>query len=274
MYHYPMAVTVSALNVYPVKGLKGIALKEARCTGRGIEHDRRFMLVDPQGGFLTQREHPKMATVWTEIEGDSLGFSAPDVDEIHVPLRPDGKSKVRVQVWSSTCNAVTVGQEADEWFSEYLGMPCALVYMPDDSKRYSNPKFGGEGHRVGFADGYAYLMTSEASLADLNARLIARDHPAVPMNRFRPNIVVAGAPAFAEDDWGDLRIGAATLRSAKPCGRCQVTTTDQVTGEVRGPEPLATLTSYRDSAFGVRFGMNLVSLREGTIRVGDAVELA
>ena len=269
-----MPITVSALNIYPVKGLKGIALEEARCTDRGIEHDRRFMLVDPEGMFYTQREHPKMATVWTEIEGDSLLLSAPDMPELRVATRPAGKSRVRVQVWSSTCNAVTVGQEADEWFSDYLGMPCAMVYMPDDSKRYSNPKFGGEGKRVGFADGYAYLATNEGSLAELNARLIAKDHAAVPMNRFRPNIVVSGAAAWAEDEWGDLQFPDATLRTAKPCGRCQVTTTDQATGEVRGPEPLATLSEYRDSPFGVRFGMNLVTIREGTIRVGDAVELS
>jgi hypothetical protein len=176
-------------------------------------------------------------------------------------------------VWSSTCNAVTVGQEADEWFSQYLGMPCALVYMPDESKRFSNPEFGGEGRRVGFADGYAYLVTNEASLAELNGRLADRGHAPVPMNRFRPNIVVKGAAAWAEDDWRDLAISTARLRTSKPCGRCQVTTTDQATGEVLGPEPLATLSTYRDSPFGVRFGMNLVALEEGTIRVGDAVEL-
>ena len=270
-----MAITVTALNVYPVKGLKGIALDEARCTDRGVEHDRRFMLVDPKGMFYTQREHPRMATVWTEIDGDALVLSAPDMPELRVPLRPGGKSKARVQVWNSTCNAVTVGQEADEWFSEYLAMPAALVYMPDDSKRFSNPKFGGDAKRVAFADGYAYLLANEASLAELNARLLAKSHSPVPMNRFRANVVVSGAPAWAEDDWGDLRCGGdVLLRTAKPCGRCQVTTTDQATGEVRGPEPLATLAEYRDSPFGIRFGMNLVTVREGTIRVGDAVELS
>ena len=281
-----MQITVSALNVYPVKGLKGIALQEARCTDRGIEHDRRFMLVDAQGQFYTQREYPRMATVWTEIDGDSLSLSAPDMPELRVPTTPEGKSKVRVQVWNSTCNAVTVGQEADEWFSQYLGMPCALVYMPDESKRFSNPKFGGEGRRVGFADGYAYLLTNEGSLAELNGRLAAKGHAPVPMNRFRPNIVVKGADAWAEDEWHDLKFAplgtlhpglrrddAALLRTSKPCGRCQVTTTDQTTGEVLGPEPLATLSSYRDSPFGVRFGMNLVTLSEGTIRVGDEVDL-
>ena len=281
-----MPITVSALNVYPVKGLKGIALTEARCTERGIEHDRRFMLVDREGMFFTQREHPRMATVWTEIHDGQLSLSAPDAGEVLVPLHPRGGSRRRVQVWRSTCDALTVSKEADEMLSGYLGLDCSLVYMPDDSLRHSNPEFGGEGKLVGFADGYAYLLTNEASLADLNARLLAKDHAAVPMNRFRPNIVVAGATAFAEDNWGELRFAPlgpldsrlrgndTLLRTAKPCGRCQVTTTDQATGELRGPEPLATLATYRESEFGIRFGMNLVTVREGTIRVGDAVEFA
>src|SRR6185436_1569327 len=122
-----------------------------------------------------------------------------------------------------------------------------LVYMPDASRRFSNPDYAGEGRQVGFADGYAYLVTGEASLADLNRRLAERGQPALPMNRFRPNLVVAGAAPYAEDGWKDVRVGGAVLRAAKPCGRCQVTTTDQSTGIVMGPEPLATLSTYRDS---------------------------
>jgi uncharacterized protein len=272
-----MPIMVSALNVYPVKGLRGIALDEARCTELGIEHDRRWMVVDREGEFVTQREHPKMATIWTEIDDSALTLSAPDVGEMRVPLRSERPVQMKVQVWSSRCDAVAVLPQADQWLSDYLGVQCTLVYMPSDSKRYSNPKFGGADKRVGFADGYAYLLIGEGSLADLNGKLAAKGHPAVPMNRFRPNIVVAGAAPYAEDGWGDLRFArgndSAILRTAKPCGRCQVTTTDQATGEVRGPEPLATLATYRDSSFGVKFGMNLVTLHEGTIRVGDAVKL-
>jgi uncharacterized protein YcbX len=269
-----MSITVSGLNVYPVKGMKGIALRQALCTDRGIEHDRRWMVVDRERVFISQREHPKMATIWTEIDGDALVLSAPDMDEVRLPLRPDGQARLRVQVWRSTCDAVSVSQEADKWLSDYLGLECALVHMPHESKRFSNPEFAGEAKRVAFADGYAYLVTNEGSRADLNARLQARDHPPVPMNRFRPNIVVVGAAAWAEDHWRVLSLGTAMLRAVKPCGRCQVTTTDQATGEVRGPEPLATLATFRDSPLGIRFGMNLVTLREGTVRVGDAVELS
>ena len=164
---------------------------------------------------------------------------------------------------------------ADAWLSEFLGMSCRLVYMPDESMRHSSSKYGGEGKRVGFADGYAYLATSEGSLAELNRRLASRSQASVPMNRFRPNLVIAGTDSFAEDGWGELRIGEVVLRAAKPCGRCQVTTTDQTTGEVTGPEPLATLSTFRESPeFGVVFGMNLVTVKEGVVRVGDAVEIA
>jgi uncharacterized protein YcbX len=263
-----MAYAVSQLHIYPVKGLKGVAVDAARATDRGLAHDRRFMVVDPAGGFLSQREVPRMATVWTEVAGAELRLAAPDMGEVALPLEPTGGEPLRVEVWSSTCQAITPSPEADRWLSEYLARPCRLAYMPASTRRISNPKYAGYDRLVGFADGYAYLVVSEASLADLNAR-IAKP---VPMDRFRANIVVSGTAPFAEDGWVDFSVGSARLRMAKPCGRCQVTTTDQATGEVAGPEPLATLGAYRDSReFGARFGMNAVTLAEGEIRVGDAV---
>jgi uncharacterized protein YcbX len=269
-----MPLTLSALHIYPVKGLKGIALERSRCTDRGLEHDRRWMVVDSDGVFLSQREYPKMATVWTDISGGALQISAPDLPAVEVPLEPPPGPSLRVQVWDSVCDAVAVSAEADAWLSDFLHMPLRLVYMPDGSERFSNPRYAGGEKRVGFADGFAYLLATEASLADLNAKLLAKSHPALPMNRFRPNLVVRGSEPFAEHHWKEIRIGEAVLASAKPCGRCQVTTTDQTTGEVRGPEPLATLASYRDSReFGVMFGMNLVTLRPGSLRVGDPVEV-
>lgn len=268
-----MPVILSALHVYPVKGLKGIAVPEARCTDRGLEHDRRWMVVDEHGDFLSQREHPAMATVWTDIDGDRLELSAPDAGRVELPLRPRDGALLRVSVWESECDALAASPEADAWLSACLGLPCRLVYMPEETRRESNPRHAGAGRLVGFADAFAYLLTGESSLAELNARLVARNHPAVPMNRFRPNLVVAGAPPFAEDGWTDMRIGTAAFRMAKPCGRCQVTTTDQATGELRGPEPLATLASYRSRGeYGITFGVNLVTERTGVVRVGEAVQ--
>jgi uncharacterized protein YcbX len=266
-----MAITVSQLYIYPVKGLKAIALESARCTDRGLEHDRRFMVVDADGQFMTQRAHPRMATVWTEIADGMLILSAPDVAPVEVPLQPQGERSMRVQVWRSTCDAVPASRAADAWLSDYLGTPCQLVYMPDSTHRLSNEAFA-PGKLVSFADGYAYLITGESSLADLNARLAARGVAPVPMNRFRPSIVVKGSTPYAEDEGGAVRVGDAVLRGVKPSGRCEVITTDQSTGERRSNEPLATLGTFRSHPeFGPLFGMNCVTESIGTIRIGDEV---
>jgi hypothetical protein len=270
-----MPITLAAINIFPVKGLQGIALDHALCTGRGLQYDRRFMVVDAEGEFLTQRSHPRMATVWTEVRDGLLTLSAPDAGSVDVPLEPTGATTMRVRVWNSVCDAVPASAAADAWLSGYLGMPCRLVYMPEQTKRFSNPRYAGPERLVSFADGYAFLLIGESSLADLNKRMAARGGAPLPMNRFRPSLVVSGSEPYAEDAWGELRIGEAVFRAAKPCGRCEVTTTDQATGEVRGPEPLATLATYRQSAeFGVMFGMNLVSLKPGAVRRGDRVEPA
>ena len=270
-----MPLTLSALNIYPVKGFKGIALEEARATERGLTHDRRWMAVGPAGEMLTQREYPKMATVWTELGEDALTLSAPDVESVDVPLVAPPGPAIRAEVWGNPVEAVAASPEADRWLTEFMGFACRLLYMPESSRRLSPKRFTGNDERlVGFADAFAYLLTGDASLADLNARLLAKGHPALPMNRFRPNLVVSGSDPWAEDGWDEIRIGDAVLKSAKPCGRCQVTTTDQATGEVKGPEPLATLSTFRDSKeFGVMFGMNLVTVKPGRVRVGDIVKL-
>ena len=268
-----MPVTVSALNIYPVKGLKGIALDSARLTERGLEHDRRFMVVDRTGEFLSQRAMPKMATVWTAIERGELVLSAPDMDEVALPLDPAGGEALRVRVWRSVCDALAPAPRADAWLSRYFGIECRIVYMPESTRRESNPEYA-PGKIVSFADGYACLAISESSLADLNARLVAKGHRALPMNRFRPSVVLEGAPPYAEDAWKEVAIGEARLGAAKPCGRCEVTMTDQASGEVMGPEPLATLATYREHPdFGIMFGMNWFVSRTGAMRVGDTVEV-
>ena len=154
-----------------------------------------------------------------------------------------------------------------------LGADVRLVYMPDSAERQISPAYAQIGEIVSFADGYPLLIVSEASLADLNTRIVANGSQALPMNRFRPNLVISGCEAFAEDRLGDVVIGETVFRAVKPCARCQVTTTDQADGVIRGPEPLQTLATFRDSANGMLFGMNLIPVQLGSVKVGDRVTL-
>ena len=265
-------IALSAIHIYPVKSLGGIALKSSLCTARGLQYDRRFLVVDGNGNFLTQRELPKMATVWVDMEDGGEGMltlAAPDLDSVIVPLQPDPAPAFKVAVWSSIVDAHEVSADASRFLSDYLGIDCRLVYMPDSTERKVNPEFASKGEIVSFADGYPFLLISEESLADLNSRM----NQPIPMNRFRPNLMVQGCTPYAEDVWKEIRIGAATFRIVKPCTRCQVTTTDQATGEVSGPEPLQTLAGYRNSPDGVMFGQNLLPVQLGKIGVGDAVEI-
>lgn len=262
---------LSQINLYPVKSLRGFSVASANITSRGLEYDRRFMVVDSMGEFLTIRERPAMATVKTAIDGDRLVLSNAFDDSVAVPLTPPPGPLKKVRVWSSTVDAHEVSDEANALLSESLETDARLVYMPDSSERALNPKHGLPGEIVSFADGYPLLIATEASLEELNRRIVERGGKPVPMNRFRTNLVVTGAAAFAEDALGAMSVGSAGFRAAKPCVRCQVTTTDQITGEVLGPEPLATLATFRDSPDGVRFGTNLIPLGIGTLRVGDPV---
>ncbi len=266
-----MGMTLSEINIYPVKSLGGISLKAAQMTSRGLNNDRRFLVVDPDNQFVSQRELPRMATVWTELVGGQLEFAAPDREPIRVDAEPRILPTRMVQVWASSVAAHTVSPEADEWLSDYLGADLRLVYMPDTSERACNPTYAHNNEIVSFADGFPVLITNEASLVDLNNRIVLGGGAAVPMNRFRSNLVVNGADAWAEDNWGEITIGEAVFRAAKPCGRCQVTTTDQATGDVRGPEPLKTLSGFRDTDLGTLFGVNLVPVQLGTVKLGDRV---
>jgi uncharacterized protein YcbX len=230
----PMALTLSALNIYPVKGLKGIAVDAADCTDRGLRHDRRWMVVDSEGVFLSQREHPRMATVWTDITDDALVLSTPETDSVEIRSSPAAARRaLRVRVWNSVgrCDSrIARGRRVAR------DVPWPSVPPRLHARRHAariQREIRREGNLVGFADGFAYLLANEASLADLNARLAAKRHRALPMNRFRPNLVVSGAPAFAEDGWKEIRVGEAILRAEKPCGRCQVTTTGPGDGRSR-----------------------------------------
>jgi hypothetical protein len=260
------AITLSALYVYPVKSLRGIALDSAEVDARGIRHDRRFMVVDARGRFLTQRELPRMARVAVRLEAPHLLLDADGQATLRVPLEPRARDRWRVRVWSSRVEAVPVGPEADRWLSRALGTHCHLVHMPQGARRLADPRYARGRQLVSFADAFPFLLASAASLEDLNRRL----QTPVVMRRFRPNLVVRGAPPFAEDGWREIAIGSLSFRVVKPCSRCAVTTVDPDTGE-RGTEPLRTLAAYRKRAGKVYFAQNLVHAGPGELRVGDAV---
>jgi uncharacterized protein YcbX len=261
-------VRVVELFVYPIKSARGIAVPSAALERRGFALDRRWMLVDEKGSFLTQRALPRMALLEVSIGEDHLAVRAPAMGEIAVPLASDGavERRTRVTVWDDTCDAILAPDDVSCWFTQALGVPCRLVHMPDDSLRQADPDFSTPQDLVGFADGFPLLLTSVSSLEDLNARL---ERP-VPMNRFRPNVVVSGGAPFEEDVWTRVEACGVTFRVAKPCARCAITTVDQQTAET-GKEPLRTLATFRAANGGVMFGQNLLHDCLGTLRVGAEV---
>ena len=248
-------VTVSGLFVHPVKSCRGIALSSAMLTERGLAYDREWMVVGGDGRFLSQRELPRLSLVETRMTSGSLSLSAPGVGSIGVPLA-NGGTKVTVTVWRDTVQAIDQGAEPASWLSTYLGREARLVRFDRSEKRYCNPEYAGDsGAHTGFADAYPLLVLSEASLDDLNRRL----ELALPIDRFRPNVVLRGVEAYDEDHMAAIAVGDALLRPVKPCTRCQITTTDQATATV-GIEPLPTLARYRMNAAlgGVAFGVNAI----------------
>ncbi|MBK6749672.1 MAG: MOSC domain-containing protein [Acidobacteria bacterium] len=283
---------ISEINIYPIKSLAGISVEAAMVEERGLRYDRRWMLTTPDGMFFTQREFPKMATlsVWIEEDGGGLGVAADRFGDVFVPMDSDSDKRQMVTIWGSVCEAEVYGAALNEWFSDVLGTECQLVKMPDDSRRNVSELFNSGDDVVSFADGYPQLVIGEASLEDLNGRLRQAGMPAapVPMNRFRPNIVVAESDPYAEDDWKRIRIGGAEFRSSKPCARCVMTTIDQAKGEFDGKDPLKTLATYRMAKdvmpervadlglteTAVLFGQNLIGESVGSsICVGDEIEV-
>jgi uncharacterized protein len=255
-------VKLTGLFVYPVKGARGISLREVDVDARGLAHDRRFMVVDASGAYVTQRGAPRLALLETEIDGDDLLLRAAG-GAARLPLSPRGTRRP-VVVWDDTCDAVDCGDDAARVVTALIGSPSRLVHMPDDVVRPVDPAFAAPGDRVGFADGFPILVTTEASLRELNARL---ERP-VPMDRFRPNLVLDGEGPFDEDLHTALRVGSIDMRMPKRCARCVVTTVDQATAEV-SKEPLRTLATFRTADKGVYFGQNAIPDASGVLRVGD-----
>ncbi len=254
---------------YPVKSLRGNRLESATVDARGIQYDRQWMLVDEQGGFLTQRQMPKMVLVKTHIEDQGLRLSAPGMQDLRISDACDDRGSVSVKVWRDECEAEFVDTEADGWLSEFLGRDCRLVYLPSGSVRQVDQAYAQRDDQVGFADGFPFLLISQASLDDLNRRLPV----SLPMERFRPNLVISGCDAYAEDSWQRIRIGELIFRVVKPCSRCVIPTIDPETGRRQGDEPLKTLLQYRKQGNKVMFGQNLLHDGIGHLSQGMEVEI-
>ncbi|MFB9844602.1 MOSC domain-containing protein [Mucilaginibacter ginsenosidivorans] len=260
---------ISQLYIYPIKSMAGISVSKAKVTDRGFEYDRRWMLVDANNMFLSQREVPEMALMDVVIVAEGLQVSyRPDNSPVIVPLTPATDEFAEVTVWDDTCTGQFVGAEIDRWFSTKLNTSCRLVYMPDGTKRITDQRYAPENSITSFSDGYPFLIIGQASLNDLNSRL---GEP-IPMNRFRPNIVFTGGEPFGEDLMHTFTVGDIEFRGVKLCARCPIPTIDQQTLE-RGKEPLKTLARYRFKDNKILFGQNLVHNGRGNIAVGDELQV-
>ena len=275
--------TITALIIYPIKSCAGITLREATLTSAGLRtqlaNDREWMVVDLAGQFLTQRQIPQMALIVPHLHPQGLRLTAPGMSALDIPFILPVWTPTLVRVWDDDVIAQDCGEVAAEWFSIALGVPCRLVRFDPDSQRMASKKWtGGRAVPTRFSDGYPILLTSQASLDDLNQKLRAQGRDALPMNRFRPNIVIDGVEAFEEDYAETLSTAKIRLQPVKPCPRCPIPSIDQATGKP-GPDPLDILQSYRINPKvdgGITFGMNTILLEgEGEImRVGEEIDMA
>ena len=264
----PDTLTIQDLYIYPIKSLAGIRLSEAKVEERGFELDRRWMLIDKEGKFLSQRTFPMMAMLKVELGKDFLSVYHVSYPSklIQIPFEEEGEEVSSVTVWDDEMSARLVNPEVDQWFSQMLEMKVRLVKMPLSTERKVDSKYAVNDESVSFADGMPYLLIGQESLNDLNGRLVN----SVPMNRFRPTFVFTGGAAFDEDNWKTIKIGEVLFYGTEPCGRCNVTTIDQNTAQTN-QEPLRTLSMYRKEGSKVKFGMNLIGLSTGTVQVGDKI---
>ncbi len=268
-----MGGTLVSVHIYPLKGCRAIDLRESVVEPWGLAGDRRWLVVGSDFQFLSQREHASLARlVVTYGQEPGIAVSCDGFAPLWAATPGPSARMLKVTIWKSTVLAAAAGPEADAWFSGFLGEPARLVYLDDPTRRAVDPDFGADGDVVSFADGYPLLATNTGSLGQLGDWLTAGGDQPVPMNRFRPSVVLAGFEPWAEDRWRRIRIGAVSFRVAKPCGRCLVTTTDQTTGE-RGTQPLTMLGARRRFGQALVFGQNLIPDSPGLIRVGDPVEI-
>lgn len=253
------------IRIYPVKSLGGVSIQESMAKIKGLKHDRRMMLTDHKGDFLSQRTHPDMALFNTSINGDGFCIRHKD-GELFIPLKIKLGNLRKVKIWDDIVTAPEADKVYSAWFSDRLKIECHLMIMTEAVNRKLDPQYSVQGETVSFSDGFPYLLTGTASLDNLNGKL----EKSVPMDRFRPNLVINTDRPFAEDHLDVFRLGDALFKRSKPCARCVIITTDQSTGE-RGREPLHTLSKFRKKGNKVLFGQNLICLKEGKIKTGDAL---
>ncbi|CAB3682334.1 MOSC domain-containing protein [Achromobacter pestifer] len=286
-----MSARILSLHIYPIKSCAGIDLSESPIDRAGLAHDRRWMLISADGQFMTQRQWPAMALIRTALTADALRLSAPGMADLDVPLDGSGlePGAETVAVWSDTISAQRESAAAGQWFSDFLKTPCRLFKVDTAARRNAKPDwvsrwvdahpdladaFTGE-HHFGFADGFPLLIANQASLDDLNARLQAKGVAPVPMNRFRPNIVVDGEwEPFEEDHTAMITAAGVRMAFVKPCTRCSIPDIDQRTAQ-QYDEPGRTLAGYRNLEIGVVFGQNAIldAPAGARLKVGDGVEI-
>ena len=261
---------ISQLYIYPIKSLGGIAVSSVNITTRGFEHDRRWMLIDENNRFLSQREVAEMALLKVSIIPGGLEVHHQDDPNDNLKIRFDENTdqKITVTVWDDQCMALLVSEEADKWFTKKLNTHCRLVYMPDDTQRLIEEKYNINNSITSFSDGFPVLVISEASLQDLNARLTE----SIAMDRFRPNLVISESKPFEEDNLKEFSINDIFFYGVKPCSRCVITTINQATA-LKGKEPLTTLASYRNKNHKIYFGENVIAKGTGNIKIGDSITI-
>jgi len=265
-------ITISDIFIYPVKSTGGLLCKTATVYKEGLAYDRRWAIVDAEMNILTAREHPELFAIQTSFTKSTLDIHIPGSAPVAVPLRPDVKNLIAVKIFDTPVSGNHVSLTADKLMSDYLGVPCQLIFMDEDCERIMKPIYGGGPEdKVSYADSAPIMLVSDGSLQELNSRLAFR----IGMQNFRPNIVVSGCNAYEEDGWKVIKIGEVVFDINEKCRRCVMTTIDPDTGlRNNDQEPLRTLATYkRHSRGGVSFGVTLIPRNTGTIRQGDHIEI-
>lgn len=259
---------LSNIFIYPVKSLAGIQVSSWQVTEKGFLHDRKWMLIDSNNQFLSQRRLPKMALIKTQLTETELILSTATSGSISLDLFPQDGAEIISTIWKDQCLSKTLSKETDQWLSDFLGVDCKIVYQPDEVIRPVDPNYACASDKVNFSDGFPFLITSEASLSSLNQAMGLQ----LPMQRFRPNLVISQCESYAEDSWREISINNINFRLPKPCSRCAVPTIDIETAQT-GKEPLTTLNRLRKWNKHVYFGQNALHDNTGELSINSSVTI-